>query len=402
MPPGSATVSQESSPLKRPGASVFKSKLFLLLLGFLFFLSIYLIRIREDMADFEVNYRAGERLIAGEALYRTEDGHFMFKYLPFSALLYAPFTLLPLDVAKAVWYALLVVCAVAAFALSHKLVYKERLGPPLLAIFPPLILAKFFFREMKLGQINILVTVILLLMVWSLAKRDLSPFWRETKAGLLWGVASALKPYGLIFLPYFLVKKQWKALGIGLGFILLAACLPTFFYGVQGNVDLLRNWLSTLSQSTPSLFVSNDNVSIVALWVKWGGDPALAMRFWSAATVIVGCGVLAVIRRGENKEASAVLECSFLLTLVPLISPMGWDYQLLMSVLAVTLVVYHFFEFPKFWRVFLIVNFCVISLTVYDIMGRDLYRSFMASSVLTLCFLLFLGYVGYLRFRRVC
>jgi multisubunit Na+/H+ antiporter MnhF subunit len=81
---------------------------------------------------------------------------------------------------------------------------------------------------------------------------------------------------------------------------------------------------------------------------------------------------------------------------------MGWDYQLLMSVLAVTLVVYHFFEFPKFWRVVLIVNFCVISLTVYDIMGRDLYRSFMASSVLTLCFLLFLGYVGYLRFRRVC
>ena len=290
----------------------------------------------------------------------------------------------------------------AAFALSHKLVQQEALKSPLIVIFPPLILAKFFFREMKLGQINILVTLILLLMVWSLVKRGLTPLQRETRAGFLWGLASALKPYGLIFLPYFLVKKQWQALGFGLGFIVLAAFLPTFFYGVQGNVDLLRDWLSTLSQSTPSLFASNDNVSIVALWVKWGGDPSLAMRFWAAATVIAGCGVLAMIRRGENKQTSAVLECSLLLSLVPLISPMGWDYQLLMSVLAVTLVVYHIFEYSKFWRLVLVINFCVISLTIYDIMGRDLYRSFMASSVLTVCFLLFLGYVGYLRFRRVC
>ena len=46
------------------------------------FSAIYVIRIREDMVDFHVNYSAGERLRNGEDLYPTTDGHFMFKYRP--------------------------------------------------------------------------------------------------------------------------------------------------------------------------------------------------------------------------------------------------------------------------------------------------------------------------------
>jgi hypothetical protein len=353
------------------------------------------------MADFEVNYRAGERMISGEPLYRTEDGHFMFKYMPFSALLYVPLTLLPLDAAKAAWYVLLVFCTVGLFLFSNELAIRGKPHPPFLVVLPPLILAKFFFREMKLGQINILVTLILLLMVWFLADEAAAPSQRESKAGFFWGLASALKPYGLIFLPYFLLKKQWKALGAGLGFMMLALFLPTLVYGAQGNVKLLQDWMWTLSQSTPSLFSSNDNVSMVALWVKWGGDPVLAMAFWGVATVLGGIGVLFIVRRGEKLAGNTVLECSSLLALVPLISPMGWDYQLLMSVLAVTLIVYNYDAFSKFWRVVLVADFCIISLTIYDIMGRDLYRSFMASSMLTPCFLILLGYLGYLRLRQV-
>jgi hypothetical protein len=59
-------------------------KALLALTGFVFFTTIYVVRIREDMVDFRVNYQAGARLAAGEPLYRVEDGHFMFKYLPFS------------------------------------------------------------------------------------------------------------------------------------------------------------------------------------------------------------------------------------------------------------------------------------------------------------------------------
>jgi hypothetical protein len=193
-----------------------KRTLLFILLGFLFFLSIYVLRIQEDMVDFGVNYQAGGRLLKGEALYRTADGHFMFKYLPFSAFLYLPLSLLPLEVAKAIWYTMLVLCSVGLFYMSYKIVSNQGQIVPAMMIFPALILAKFFVREMKLGQINIIVTLILLLMVWSLISR------RHARSGLLWGLATALKPYGMIFLPYFLVKREWKALLSGIAFVLFA------------------------------------------------------------------------------------------------------------------------------------------------------------------------------------
>ena len=117
----------------------------LILIGFLFFASIYVVRVQEDMADFDVNYRAGERLRSGEALYRIQDGHFMFKYPPFSALLYVPLTFLPLEAAKVVWYAALVCCSIAIFYASSRMVTGESAGGTALYLFPPLILAKFFF-----------------------------------------------------------------------------------------------------------------------------------------------------------------------------------------------------------------------------------------------------------------
>ena len=49
--------------------------------------------------------------------------------------------------------------------------------------------------------------------------------------------------------------------------------------------------------------------------------------------------VLAVILVGKSVREPLALESSLLLTLIPLISPLGWDYTLLMSVLAVTLIV---------------------------------------------------------------
>ena len=57
----------------------------------------YITRIRTGMSDFEVYHRTGQRFIAGESLYQTSDGHYMFKYLPSSGAVYVPFALLPME-----------------------------------------------------------------------------------------------------------------------------------------------------------------------------------------------------------------------------------------------------------------------------------------------------------------
>ena len=373
----------------------------LLPIGFVFFTSIYVVRIQEDMADFRVNYQAGERLRAGEGLYRTEDGHFMFKYLPFSALLYVPLSFLPLEVAKAMWYVALVCGSITLFYLSSRIVAGENLESKALYVFPPLILAKFFFREMKLGQINIIVTLALLGMVWFLISTPNGQPRNAKRAGLLWGLGTALKPYGLIFLPYFVVKKQWAALAAGFSVIILALLLPSFFYGFTRNLVALREWAATLSQSTPKLLLSNDNISIVAFLMKWTGHQNLSWLLTGVTVGALAVLVLLVIRAGAHVGEPVALECSLLLTLIPLVSPLGWDYTLLMSVLAVTLIVKNYNHYSRLWRAVLILNFVMIALSIYDLIGPTYYGMFMAWSILTINFLVVVGLLVGLRFRKL-
>jgi len=374
----------------------------LVLFGMVFFTAIYLIRIREDMVDFRVNYQAGERIRDGVTLYQTEDGHFMFKYLPFSALLYVPLSFLPLEAAKTIWYGALVGCSIALFHLSGKIASGERPGTLALHVFPPLILAKFYFREMQLGQINIIVTLVLLLMVRALISGRQRGEARGPKGpGLLWGLGAAVKPYGFIFFPYFLVKRQWGTLGAGLVVVVLALLLPSLFYGLAGNLVVLREWASTLSQSTPTLLTSNDNISIIAFFMKWTQDQDLS---WILAGAVVGALavlVLAVILAGKSVREPVALECSLLLTLIPLISPLGWDYTLLMSVLAVTIIVENYAHYSRPERLVLALNFCVIALSIYDVIGPTYYGVFMARSILTINFLVVIGLLVELRFRKL-
>jgi alpha-1,2-mannosyltransferase len=364
----------------------------LVLFGLLFFTALFVFRIEGDMTDFVVNYRAGGRLLAGETLYQRTDGHFMFKYFPFSALLYLPLALLPFPAAEAVWFAVIVMSSLALFVVSKRLVSGRAPVPWYVLALPPLVLAKFFFREIQLGQIN---TVVTLLSLWMTAELLTA---RDTRAGILWGLATALKPYGLIFLPYFVVRRNLRALASGLAVLALAFLVPALFYGFEKNVEVHREWYRTLVESTPGLLSGADSVSVAAFLTKWSGEAYLAVP----ATVLLALLVLAVVLRGRDVSRSPVLEVALLLVLIPLVSPLGWDYQFLTSVLAVTLLAHHLSDFSRVFRWLLLANLFVAGFSIYDLMGRELYRAFMGWSLLTVSFLLVVVYLVSLRWRRIC
>jgi hypothetical protein len=362
-----------------------KRPLLLALAALLLFLPFVLV-IREEMRDFEVNLRAGERLLAGESLYQTSDGHYMFKYFPSSALLYVPLTFLPLLAAKILWYALTLASAFGLFVASKRLAFRREPAPWYLLAIPPLVLAKFLVVEIKLGQIN---TLVILVLLWMVSARS------EARAGALWGLATAMKPYGLIFLPYYVVRLRFAALGAGLAVLAGAFLLPGAFYGLDRNVEIHREWFRTLSQSTPGQLVSADNVSLAAFAAKWSLLPEVAF----VLVLCLGFWMLLILRWGRDLRNPAVLEVGALLVLIPLVSPLGWDYQFLTSALALTILARHWRDFPRPARVVLAANLVVVGLSLYDIMGRAAYAKFMEYSILTLCFLLLLGYLTALRYR---
>ncbi len=360
----------------------------LLALAVVVFVLLFVFVIEQDMRDFEVNYRAGERIRAGESLYQTSDGHYMFKYFPSSALLYLPLSFLPLPAAKALWYGLTVFCSLALFVVSKRLVWGREPAPWYLLAIPPVVLAKFFVVEIRLGQINTLVTLVLLFMV--LARS-------EARAGALWGLATAMKPYGLIFLPYYIVRRRFTALASGLALLVGAFLLPSMFYGFERNLEVHREWYRTLSESTPSQLGGADNVSLAAFLTKWSLPPGVS------AWLVFGLGILIllILLWGKDLLRASVLEVATLLVLIPLVSPLGWDYQFVTSVLALTLLARHWTDFSRVWRWLLGANLFVIGFSIYDVIGRAAYQAFMMWSVLTVSFLVVVGYLVFLRYRSL-
>jgi len=387
---------------------MFSRKLTACLLLFLFCLLIlaFLFRVKDEMVDFEVNYTAAKRLRLGETLYRSADGHYQFKYLPFSAFLYLPVSFLPLILAKATWYGVVICCSFLVFFLSLRLINPEKEKLLWVAVFPPLILAKYFLREIQLGQINALIALLLLAMISKLLAQPGSfhsqgggETARQVGAGLFGGLATALKPYALIFFPYFIIRKKWLCLAVSLAVLGLGLFAPSLFYGVRGNLSVLKEWQASLAASTPSFFSSQDNVSLLGFFVKWTGHQALSLFFY--LFILAGLGLLSLFlfAKGKAVPRPVLLDCFLLLALIPLISPLGWDYTFLSSAPAVMLVLYHLDKYRPFWRALLSVNFAVIALSLYDLMGREIYASFMSWSIITINFIILAGYVSFLRLK---
>lgn len=373
----------------------------IILLAVVLSIVVFHFKIKDEMGDFEVNYNAGKRLRWAETLYRFDDGHYMFKYLPSSAFLYLPLSFLPLDVAKAVWYYLILAAVVLILSLSYRLLSNGNKSVYLLLL-PLFILAKFYLRELKLGQINAFVTVVLLLMIWNLLPDTQKKSSRkDIRVGFLWGLGVAMKPYAVVFLPYLVIKQKWRALLSGFVFLGLALLSPAVFYGLKGNFIVLQEWYSTLSKSTPGLLASADNISIIAFFTKWMGHTGQSMMLSTAVILTMAILVLVLIMKGKDIPRAHVLECALLLLLIPLVSPLGWDYTLLMSTLAIMLIIQKFTIYSKLWRTILIINFALIFFLTYDLLGRELYITIMLWSIPTVNFLILGGYLVYLRFKKI-
>jgi len=188
-------------------------------------------------------------------------------------------------------------------------------------------------------------------MVWRLiSEENVSKSSRIGWAGVLWGLATALKPYALIFSFYFMIKKKWKSLSFGLVFLVFSLFIPTLFYGFNGNIKVLQEWVSTLSRSTPTLLDSQDNISIIGFFMKWTGSQKISFYVSFGLMLSLAILLLILVLKGKGEKDAPVLDCSILLILIPLISPLGWDYTLFMSVLGIMIILVHFFDYSKFWR----------------------------------------------------
>lgn len=358
-------------------------------------LGAFVLRVSRDMHDSEVPWTAARRAAAAEPLYRAEDEHYQFKYLPAFAVLAIPLGVMPLAVAKGVWFVGSVALLVGLMTLSVRLLPEQRKPTTLLVVSAIVVLAKFYARELDMGQVNLpfamAVTGALLAMK---TKRDML-------AATLIVVSIAIKPYGALLLPVVVARRQRVGIVAAATGCLLLLLLPVPLYGWSGTVGLHESWWETVTETTAPNLLNPDNVSLASMFAKWLGMTFLSTMLAAASALVLLAGAMMVFLRRRSIPFPEGLEGSLLLLLIPLLSPQGWDYVLLIATPAIVYLANYLDTLPGPLRAVTVIAGLTIGLSLFDIMGRAAYAAFMGAAVISVASLVLVAALAALRLRAV-
>ncbi len=267
--------------------------------------------------DLDVYRLGAEMLLRGGDLYGplppTEVGIGLpFTYPPFAAILFVPLALVPMWAANL----LLTAATLACMWLVLRLVVRGS-GWPAGLVLPAFTLALTLGplqETVAYGQVNVLLLALIAVDVLVGRGRP----WR----GWLVGFAMAVKLTPAVFLAFFLVRRDWRALGQAV----ISAVVWTGIGFVAAPRDSVNYWTSVLfdpSRIGGLAYVSNQsfNGALVRLTDGDGGGPA-----WFLLCAVVGLACLVVIHR----QLRAGLVTSALVTMgtyVLLASPVSWSHH---------------------------------------------------------------------------
>ena len=215
--------------------------------------------------------------VGAEPLYRVDDGHYQFKYLPAFALLAAPLGLMPLAIAKALWFAVSAVLMVVLLWLSALAISPPRRPLVLLVVITFLAMAKFYAHELVLGQVNLLFAVVVMLAVVQMRRgREVRPAScsaspsssSRTRRCSRRGLPSGRGTAAFVAMLATVVDRA-------------ARCRPCAMAGREIFGCSATGGRRSGRRTAPNL-LNQDNVSLAAMFTKWLGpdSAAPALRCW--------------------------------------------------------------------------------------------------------------------------
>jgi hypothetical protein len=372
-----------------------KARIAWILFGLAVVVTLYPWKVSHRLPDFEVCRKTAARVLAAEPLYRESDGHWKFKYLPANGVIWAPVALLPREVSRAMWYAAMVALLVVLLRTSASLIPAPLYSRGLLIGATFVLLGKFFVHEIDLGNFNLLMAALVVYAAYCMTRG------REALAGALVALAIVIKPYAVLFVPYVLARRRLASIASLLVVFGLALILPAAIYGWEGNAKLLSDWWMTVTSSTDRLLDDRNNVSALSVFTRslghGGPAPMLAL---ATVVVLLATAALVFFMRGPIASPEG-LEIGILLTMIPIISPQGWDYVFLIAAPGVMYLVNYQSKLPHVLRALVIAALLVVAFSIFDVVGRTAYTAVMKYSVIPICYVVQIAGMAALRARRV-
>jgi hypothetical protein len=359
------------------------------------------------LSDFEVYYRSASRLLDGITLYRhPEDLHYVFKYSPVSALYFVPFLWVPFSISKVIYWVTLSLYMVVGYLFLMKSIgndpirnNRSLINWVFLILIP--VTGVHFLRELHLGQVNHLILVVYLLMLY-LYKNS-----KHLLAGTLLSFSFFLKPFSLVFIPYFVLRKQYDVLLSFLFSSIVFFVIPLPFYG-SWNVLLSEytNWYNELLielGNKQGLF-SDGNHTIFSVIARYSPLGVLAGSSPMAYQLLI-LGIIAVllwyfIYKGKNLIDSAVLEVTLLAAFIPLIAFTSANAFIYSSGLIVVLML-NWSSLRMIERALAVSGFVMTGVNFAEILGKAFSDYLSAASMVSIATIFLVVVAFSIRIRKV-
>ena len=233
----------------------------LVILGLSILLIIFVSQDRLYLSDFKVYYGAARDLLHLPIVYNDQtveatgllydkayglaSGY--YKYSPSFSFLVIPFAVLPWKFAAILYYILITIMisfiplfaySIINLTISEKL--KSKVSITSIYILTLCITATHLYRELWLGNVNLLLVYLLLLAIFFLYHNN------EKRCSGLIAVCLIIKPHFVLLLPIFVLVKKYKLFLYSIGFTILFLILPVIVLGWEKVSFLLMSWVKTM------------------------------------------------------------------------------------------------------------------------------------------------------------
>ncbi len=349
----------------------------------LFALIVFLeiINHRFEMNDFKVYYLAGKSFFNGDQIYGVQFGlaSGYYKYSPVFLLIFSPYLIFSYKTACIIHAFILAVATIISIisikTIFQKVVMQGEIKKWNMTILAILIILNHLFREIHLGNLNMIIVMLLCLGIQEILNG------KFILSGFLLALAIFIKPYLIVLAIPLLLHKKFKfllSLSLWLGILLLA---PITFLGLDKFIIINKNWIHEIFQHGAYLYSNHTFTSIIRKYITNYLSDRSHLYFLIAFTLAYALIYFNLLKKysaisEKNNNKALVFSYFILLSLIPNILITDTEH-FLYSTPIILFSIWHLHSYPNKKYIVSFVLFSILyGINSPDILGKFLSAKF--------------------------